>query len=82
MGVHITFVRAVDLDEWTQGQLDAMRLGGVVEVGDRHHRRCRRHLPAARSDVEVELGRGVVGQGVANVVVGEQAPGLAADPAQ
>ena len=28
MGVHITFVRAVDLDEWTQGQLDAMRLGG------------------------------------------------------
>ncbi|GAX25489.1 ADP-ribosylation factor GTPase-activating protein 2/3 [Fistulifera solaris] len=28
MGVHITFVRAVDLDEWTQGQIDAMRLGG------------------------------------------------------
>lgn len=28
MGVHITFVRAVDLDEWTQRQIDAMRLGG------------------------------------------------------
>jgi len=28
MGVHLTFVRAVDLDEWTQKQIDAMRLGG------------------------------------------------------
>lgn len=28
MGVHLTFVRAVDLDEWTQQQIDAMRLGG------------------------------------------------------
>uniref|UniRef100_A0A7S0UGL9 Arf-GAP domain-containing protein n=1 Tax=Pseudo-nitzschia delicatissima TaxID=44447 RepID=A0A7S0UGL9_9STRA len=28
MGVHLTFVRAVDLDEWTQRQIDAMRLGG------------------------------------------------------
>jgi len=28
MGVHMTFVRAVDLDEWTQRQIDAMRLGG------------------------------------------------------
>jgi len=28
MGVHLTFVRSVDLDEWTQSQLDAMRLGG------------------------------------------------------
>lgn len=28
MGVHTTFVRSVDLDEWTQRQIDAMRLGG------------------------------------------------------
>mmetsp|Transcript_26891 Transcript_26891/g.31284 ORF Transcript_26891/g.31284 Transcript_26891/m.31284 type:complete len:376 (-) Transcript_26891:292-1419(-) len=28
MGVHLTFVRSVDLDEWTQNQIDAMRLGG------------------------------------------------------
>ena len=28
MGVHLTFVRSVDLDEWTQPQIDAMRLGG------------------------------------------------------
>lgn len=28
MGVHTTFVRSVDLDEWTQKQIDAMRLGG------------------------------------------------------
>jgi len=26
--VHTTFVRSVDLDEWTQRQIDAMRLGG------------------------------------------------------
>lgn len=28
MGVHTTFVRSVDLDEWTQPQIDAMRIGG------------------------------------------------------
>jgi hypothetical protein len=28
MGVHTTFVRSVDLDEWTQRQIDAMKLGG------------------------------------------------------
>lgn len=28
MGVHVSFVRSVDLDEWTQRQIDAMRLGG------------------------------------------------------
>jgi ADP-ribosylation factor GTPase-activating protein 2/3 len=28
MGVHLTFVRSCDLDEWTQIQIDAMRLGG------------------------------------------------------
>jgi ADP-ribosylation factor GTPase-activating protein 2/3 len=28
MGVHLTFVRSVDLDEWTQRQVDAMNLGG------------------------------------------------------
>lgn len=28
MGVHLTFVRSCDLDEWTQSQIDAMRLGG------------------------------------------------------
>lgn len=28
MGVHLTFVRSVDLDEWTQSQIDAMSLGG------------------------------------------------------
>jgi len=28
MGVHLTFVRSTDLDEWSQKQIDAMRLGG------------------------------------------------------
>ena len=28
LGVHLTFVRSLDLDEWTQSQIDAMRLGG------------------------------------------------------
>ena len=28
MGVHVSFVRSVDLDEWTQRQIDAMRIGG------------------------------------------------------
>lgn len=28
LGVHLTFVRSADLDEWTQPQIDAMRLGG------------------------------------------------------
>eukprot|EP00545_Synedropsis_sp_CCMP1620_P012127 CAMPEP_0119004128 /NCGR_PEP_ID=MMETSP1176-20130426/968_1 /TAXON_ID=265551 /ORGANISM="Synedropsis recta cf, Strain CCMP1620" /LENGTH=371 /DNA_ID=CAMNT_0006955803 /DNA_START=75 /DNA_END=1190 /DNA_ORIENTATION=+ len=28
MGVHLTFVRSLDLDEWTQRQMDEMRLGG------------------------------------------------------
>ena len=28
MGVHLSFVRSVDLDEWTQRQIDAMRIGG------------------------------------------------------
>ena len=28
MGVHLTFVRSCDLDEWTQEQLDAMTLSG------------------------------------------------------
>lgn len=33
MGVHTTFVRSVDLDEWTQRQIDAMRLGGNANCG-------------------------------------------------
>jgi len=28
MGVHITFVRSCDLDEWTQEQLSVMKLSG------------------------------------------------------
>lgn len=28
MGVHITFVRSCDLDEWTQDQLDIMKASG------------------------------------------------------
>jgi ADP-ribosylation factor GTPase-activating protein 2/3 len=28
MGVHITFVRSCDLDEWTNEQLETMRISG------------------------------------------------------
>jgi len=28
MGVHVSFVRSIDLDEWTQAQIDAMKIGG------------------------------------------------------
>lgn len=28
MGVHLSFVRSIDLDEWTQRQIDAMKIGG------------------------------------------------------
>ena len=28
MGVHITFVRSTELDEWTEDQINAMKLGG------------------------------------------------------
>mmetsp|Transcript_25204 Transcript_25204/g.79074 ORF Transcript_25204/g.79074 Transcript_25204/m.79074 type:complete len:121 (-) Transcript_25204:257-619(-) len=28
LGTHISFVRSVEMDEWTQPQIDAMRLGG------------------------------------------------------
>jgi ADP-ribosylation factor GTPase-activating protein 2/3 len=34
MGVHTTFVRSVDLDEWTQRQMDVMRLGGNANARD------------------------------------------------
>jgi ADP-ribosylation factor GTPase-activating protein 2/3 len=39
MGVHVSFVRSVDLDEWTQRQIDAMRLGGNGNAREyfRHH---------------------------------------------
>jgi len=32
LGVHTSFVRSVDLDEWTQRQIDAMALGGNKEA--------------------------------------------------
>jgi len=34
MGVHLSFVRSVDLDEWTQRQIDAMRIGGNGNARD------------------------------------------------
>jgi ADP-ribosylation factor GTPase-activating protein 2/3 len=39
LGEHAIFVRSVDLDEWTQRQIDAMRLGGNGNARQlfRHH---------------------------------------------
>jgi hypothetical protein len=42
MGVHLTFVRSVDLDEWTQRQLDCMTLGGD---GDARSSSCNADSP-------------------------------------
>ncbi len=33
LGVHLSFVRSVDLDEWTPQQVLTMRLGGNLNAG-------------------------------------------------
>ena len=81
MGVHTTFVRSVDLDEWTQRQIDAMRLGGNGNareffrqhgLTDMHGKIEKKYTSKAAVSYKAELAKQVEaaaaqrGEGVAN----------------
>jgi len=64
MGVHLTFVRSVDLDEWTQRQIDAMRIGGNGNaraffrkhgVSDMHSKTDKKYNSKAAKAYRIEL---------------------------
>jgi ADP-ribosylation factor GTPase-activating protein 2/3 len=66
MGVHLTFVRSVDLDEWTQRQIDAMRIGGNGNaraffrkhgLTDMHQKTDKKYNSKAAKAYRVELGK-------------------------
>ncbi|KAG7360700.1 putative GTPase activating protein [Nitzschia inconspicua] len=68
MGVHTTFVRSVDLDEWTQRQIDAMRLGGNANarnyfrehgLSDMHGKIEKKYTSKAAKAYKVELEKQV-----------------------
>lgn len=68
MGVHTTFVRSVDLDEWTQRQIDAMRLGGNANarkffrqhgLTDMHHKIEKKYTSKAAVAYRAELSKQV-----------------------
>jgi ADP-ribosylation factor GTPase-activating protein 2/3 len=66
MGVHTTFVRSVDLDEWTQRQIDSMRLGGngnarayfrKAGLTDFHGKIDKKYLSKAAQSYRAELAK-------------------------
>lgn len=68
LGVHTTFVRSVDLDEWTQRQIDAMRLGGNANarkyfrekgMTDMHAKIEKKYTSKAARNYRAELERQV-----------------------
>jgi ADP-ribosylation factor GTPase-activating protein 2/3 len=82
MGVHTSFVRSVDLDEWTQSQIDAMRLGGngpartyfrKQGVTDMHGKIEKKYTSKAAQMYRVEL------QKLVNAEAAKRGEGSAAD---
>jgi len=84
MGVHMTFVRSGDLDEWTQRQIDAMKLGGNANarkyfrnhgLTDMHAKIERKYSSKAARNYRIELEKQVEnaavqrGEGTGNATV-------------
>lgn len=68
MGVHLTFVRSVDLDEWTQRQIDAMLIGGngnakayfrKLGITDMHQKCDKKYTSKAAVHYRAELAKKV-----------------------
>jgi len=68
MGVHLSFVRSVDLDEWTQRQIDAMLIGGNGNarayfrkhgITDMHQKCDKKYTSKAAVNYRAELARKV-----------------------
>ena len=86
MGVHTTFVRSVDLDEWTQRQIDAMRLGGNANgreyfrshgLTDMHGKIEKKYTSRAAVSYRAELSKLVLAEAAKR---GEQTPVDAVTP--
>jgi len=88
LGVHTTFVRSIDLDEWTQRQIDVMRLGGNANVRkyfrehgltDMHGKIEKKYTSKAARNYRTELEKQVEtaalqrGEGTGNATVNETA---------
>jgi len=89
MGVHLTFVRSTDLDEWSTDQLEAMRLGGNGParaffkkngVADMHTKAEKKYHSKAASSYKFNLTmlveRSLAGQEVSAPSVADEAPGI------
>mmetsp|Transcript_10542 Transcript_10542/g.12131 ORF Transcript_10542/g.12131 Transcript_10542/m.12131 type:complete len:349 (+) Transcript_10542:29-1075(+) len=88
LGVHTTFVRSLDLDEWTQRQIDVMRLGGNGNVRkyfrehgltDMHGKIEKKYTSKAARNYRTELEKQVEnaavrrGEGMGNATADETA---------
>jgi len=88
LGVHTTFVRSIDLDEWTQRQIDVMRLGGNANVRkyfrehgltDMHGKIEKKYTSKAarnyRTELEKQVEKAAIqrGEGMSNGTVDETA---------
>merc|ERR1719253_49683 len=71
MGVHLSFVRSADLDEWTQRQIDAMRIGGdgnarayfrKAGITDMHAKCDKKYTCKAAVNYRAELAKRVQAQ--------------------